>query len=222
MKIRKTKIEFDVLTIFPQLFDSFIRESLIGRAIKKGIIKIKFFNIRDFSKDGRVDDRPFGGGPGMVMKIEPIDKAVKFVLKKKSPKQKTRIILFSTRGEKLNSKNLKRFLKYDKLILICGRYEGVDERVAQAIADEEISIGDYILSGGELAAMVFIESLSRYLKGFLGKEVSLEEAHGSYRVYTRPEKYKFNKRNLVVPKILLSGDHKKISSWRAKFGKKIE
>lgn len=208
-------MRFDLVTIFPKVFDSYLKESLIKRALNKKIIRIKVWNLRDFAGDKHktVDDRPFGGGPGMVLKIEPIYKAVKFLTKDGRRKLKnTRIILFSTRGRKLNAKIVRRLAKYDRLILICGRYEGVDERVAKYIADEEISIGDYILSGGELPALATIEAVSRFLPGFLGKYESLEENKGSYPVYTRPGI--FNKWR--VPEVLLSGNHKEVEKWRRK------
>ena len=216
-------MEFDILTIFPKLFDSYFKEALIKKAIKNKIISVKTVNIREFASGvhRQVDDRPFGGGPGMVIKIEPVFKAVRSLKKSKAKdkKSKVRTILFSTRGKKLDAKTAKRLSKYDRLILICGRYEGVDERVAKYIADEEISIGDYVLNGGELAGLVLIETVSRFLPGFLGKYESLEELKGSYPVYTRPPVYKIGKTKAGVPKILLSGDHKKISLWRQKFGK---
>lgn len=215
-------MEFDILTIFPKLFDSYFKEALIKKAIKNKIISVKTVNIREFASGvhHQVDDRPFGGGPGMVIKIEPVSRAVQSLkLKAKNKKSKVRTILFSTRGKKLDAKTAKRLSRYDRLILICGRYEGVDERVAKYIADEEISIGDYVLNGGELAGLVLIETVSRFLPGFLGKYESLEELKGSYPVYTRPPVYKIGKIKAVVPKILLSGDHKEISLWRQKFGK---
>jgi tRNA (guanine37-N1)-methyltransferase len=236
-------MRFDIITIFPKIFDSYLGESLFKRAQKSGIVKIIAHNLRDFTNDkhkracptgrrqsfGRVDDKPFGGGPGMVLQIEPIYKAVQFLkLKVKSEKLsarggsafggKVRTILFSTRGKKLDAKTAKRLARHKQLILICGRYEGVDERVAKYVADEEISIGDYVLSGGELAALVLIESVSRFLPGFLGKRESLEEIKGSYPVYTRPEVFlPSGKRQWKVPKVLLSGDHKKIREWREKY-----
>ena len=244
--------KFDIITIFPHIFDSYLNESLIKRARQKKIIDIKIHNLRDFAevkhikarrehldsaryKPRRtVDDKPFGGGPGMVLKIEPIYKAVGSILNKlqvKSSKLKVRTILFSTRGKKLDAKVARRLAKYDRLILICGRYEGVDERVAKYVADEEISIGDYVLSGGELPALVLIEAVSRFLPGFLGKKESLEEIKGSYPVYTRPEVFlpsdkrqatsdKRIMRTWRVPKVLLSGNHKKIQTWRKDTGKR--
>ena len=235
-------MRFDIITIFPQIFDSYFGESLIKRAIGKKIIKVKAHNLRDYSLDrhNKVDDRPYGGGPGMVMAVEPIYRATQFLKSKvsakggsasggKSPKLKTRTILFSTRGKKLDAKTAKRLSKYDSLILICGRYEGVDERVAKYIADEEISIGNYVLNGGELAAMVLMETVSRFLPGFLGKMESLEEIKGSYAAYTRPPNFfpeKFGRARPAefvpkkgikpwrVPKVLLSGHHYKIKEFR--------
>ncbi len=158
----------------------------------------------------------------MVLKIEPIYKAVNYIAKKNKNKKK-RVILFSAKGKILNYQILKRLLKYDDLILICGRYEGVDERVAKYIADEEISIGPYVLNGGELAAMVLIESLSRLVPGFLGKYESLEYIKGFYPVYTRPALFSPQKEvKWGIPQVLLSGNHKKIKEWRQKQSKKYE
>jgi tRNA (guanine37-N1)-methyltransferase len=219
-------MRFYILTIFPKIFSSYINESILKRAQKKGLIEIIPHNLRDYSTDRhqKVDDSPYGGGPGMVMKFEPVYRAVQ-KLKTKSSKLKARIVLFSTRGKKLDAKIAKRLSKYDQLILICGRYEGVDERVAEYIADEEISIGDFVLAGGELPAMVLVEAVSRYIPGVLGKYESLEEIKGSYPVYTRPELVRIKGKgsrvkNLKVPKELLSGDHKKIEAWRKRFEKK--
>lgn len=202
-------MKFDIITIFPKMFDCYFSESIIKRAQEKRLIKITAHDLRKYATDKhkKVDEKPYGGGPGMVLKVEPIYKAVAD-LKKKG--KKTRVILFSTRGKKFDAKIAKRLSKYNQLILICGRYEGVDERVAKYIADEEISIGDYVLSGGELAAMVLVDSVSRQIPGVLGKIESLEEIKGSYPAYTRPENFK----NWKVPKVLLSGHHQKIAKWR--------
>ena len=211
-------MRFDIITIFPQIFDSYFGESLIKRAIGKKIIKVKAHNLRDYSLDrhNKVDDRPYGGGPGMVMAVKPIYRAVISAKGKGQIAKRTRIILFSTRGKKLDAKTAKRLSKYDSLILICGRYEGVDERVAKYIADEEISIGNYVLNGGELAAMVLMETVSRFLPGFLGKLESLEEIKGSYAAYTRPAEFvpKKGTKPWRVPKVLLSGHHYKIKEFR--------
>ncbi len=210
---------FKVITIFPEAFDSYIKASILGRAVKKKLIKINLINLRRFTKDKHktVDDKPFGGGPGMVMKIEPIYKAVEFAKRRSPNGKRTKVILFSTRGKKFNSKIAKRLAKSHKLILICGRYEGVDERVAKYVAHEEISIGDYILSGGELPALILIEAVSRYVPGVLGNKESLEDIKGSYPVYTRPAEFKSWK----VPKVLLSGNHKAIENWRNKHSRKF-
>ena len=217
-------MRFDIITIFPSIFDSYLKASLIAKAIKKKMIKIKIWNLRDFGKNKHktVDDKPFGGGPGMVLKIEPIYKAIK-TIKKDSKIKKQRVILFSPMGKQLNLKMIKKLLKYKQLILICGRYEGVDERVRKYLADEEISIGPYILSGGEIPAMVLIESLSRLIPGFLGKYESLEYNRGSWPVYTRPALFSPEKNvKWKVPLVLLSGDHKKIENWRGKYMKKYD
>ncbi len=214
---------FHLLTIFPQIFDSYLGESLMKRAREKKILSAKVYNLRDFSTERhkKVDDRPFGGGPGMVLQIQPIYDAVRLIesrIKNLESRRKKRVILFSTRGKKLDAKIAKRLSKYDDLVLMCGRYEGVDERVAQHIADEEISIGDYVLSGGELPALVLMEAVSRFVPGFLGKEESLEEINGSFPTYSRPEIFSPKKgKTWSVPKVLLSGDHRKIDEWRGGF-----
>jgi len=238
-------IKFHVLTIFPKIFDSYLNESLIKRAREKKLIDIKIHNLRDFTKDKhkKVDDRPFGGGPGMVMGVQPIYYAVQSIqdglirankrIRKSAPGRagkKARVILFSLRGKKLDEKTAKRLSKYKELILICGRYEGVDERVAQYVADEEISIGDYVLAGGELPALVLVEATSRFLPGFLGKFESLESKKGSYVSYTRPpvfyphgnsssqkissESRRKRREVWAVPKVLQSGNHAEIEKWR--------
>lgn len=218
---------FHIVTIFPEIFDSYLGESLFKRAREKKLIAVRAYNLRDFSNDRhqKVDDRPFGGGPGMVFKVGPVYRAVETILRKaktgggtgKTPgrvKRKVRTILFSTRGKRLDAAVARRLAKYDDLILICGRYEGVDERVAEHIADEEVSIGDFVLSGGELPALVVIEAVSRFIPGFLGKEESLEEINGSFPTYTRPEVFAAKDKKWSVPRVLLSGDHKKIEEWR--------
>jgi len=222
-------MQFEVITIFPNLFISFLNESLIGRARKKKLIKVQIHNLRKWAKDKHrtVDDRPFGGGLGMVMKVEPIYKAVK-ELKKKN-KGKSKIILFSPRGKKFNQKMAYQFSKLDNLIMICGRYEGVDERVAKYLADESISIGDYVLMGGELPAMVVVETIARLIPGVLGKPQLLDEritkqkGFIEYPQHTRPEIFSPDKKKKWrVPKVLLSGHHKKIQDWHKKYGKIIE
>ena len=229
-------MKFDVITIFPKIFKSYFAESLIGQAQKKGLVDINIHNLRDWAKDKHrsVDGRPFGGGLGMVMKVEPIYKAVKQLKKRK----KSKVILFTPRGKKFNQKIATQFSKLNQLILICGRYEGVDERVAKNIADMELSIGDYVLMGGELPAMVVVETTLRLIPGVIGKPQLLKEritkSKGfiEYSQYTRPEVFAVPaeaRRAKVgavkkwrVPKVLLSGNHKKIEEWRKKRRKIIE
>ena len=199
---------FHIITLFPEAIESYLHSSILGRAEKKKIIKFNLVNLRKFGlgKHKKVDDRPFGGGPGMVLSLEPIYKAIQKI--KKS--SKTRIVLFSTRGKVFTQKEAKRLSKYTDLVFICGRYEGVDERVAKHIADEEISIWGFVLSGGELPALIVTEAVARHLPGVLGKTESLEEKNGSFPTYTRPPKF----RNWKVPEVLISGHHKKIEEWR--------
>lgn len=209
-------MRFDIITIFPKIFDSYFNESLLKKAREKGLVKIFVHNLRDFTvdKNRKVDDTPYGGGPGMVLKAEPIMKAVEWIKRQETKKKKGRVILLSLRGEKFTQKEAHRLAKYNQLIFICGRYEGVDERVAQNIADEELSAGDFVLAGGELAAAVVIEAVARLIPGMLGKKESLEEIKGTYPVYTKPESVKFGGKLRKVPATLLSGDHKKIDEWR--------
>ena len=211
----------DILTLFPEMFRGPFDESIIKRAKQKGLIEINIYNIRDWARDKHkmVDDRPFGGGPGMVLMIEPIDLAIKEL---KNKKGKEKIILLDAAGKKFNQKEAERLAKYEHLILISGHYKGIDERVRKYLVDEEISIGDYVLTGGELPAMVITDAIVRLIPGVIGKEKSLKkesfsdfETPGVPRLlgfpqYTRPENYKGWK----VPEVLLSGDHKKIEKWR--------
>ncbi len=214
-------MNFDIITIFPAIFSSYFSESIIRRAQKAGLIGIGIHNLRDFTADKHktADDTPYGGGAGMVMKVEPIYKAVESI----ESKGKTRVILFSAKGKKYTQKDARRLAKYDNLILICGRYEGVDERVAKHIADEEISIGDFVLTGGEVPAMIVADSVSRLIPGVLGNKESIrEESHMTegyleFPQYTKPEVFNKGK----VPKVLLSGNHKEIEKWRKKHSKKI-
>lgn len=222
---------FHIFTIFPNIFSSYFNESILKRAQKNKIIKIKIYNIRDFAKDRHksIDDKPYGGGAGMVMKIEPIVRALGsiFNLKSKISNFKTKVILLTPSGKQFTQKMARDFAeKCDNIILICGHYEGVDARLKKALQDygfkvQELSIGPYILSGGELATMVIVDAVSRHISGVLGKIESLEEIKGSYPAYTRPEIFAFRGRRYTIPKVLLSGDHKKISEWRAKYGKII-
>jgi tRNA (guanine37-N1)-methyltransferase len=205
--------KFEILTIFPSLFTSPFNESIIKRARDKNIIEINVYNLRDYTYDKHrvVDDYPFGGGAGMVMKPEPIINAIESLRVKGS-----RIILTTPQGKLFTQEYAKRLLNFDHIIIICGRYEGVDERTRNFV-DEEISIGDYILTGGELAAMVIIDVITRMIPGVLGNMESISnESFFEYLLegpqYTRPREY----RGIKVPDILLSGDHNKIKEWRRK------
>lgn len=214
---------FNIITIFPQIFDSYFNISMIKRAKDKKIIDINVTDLRKFADKNdvhkSVDDTPYGGGAGMVLKIEPIFKALKSIRRKK----KSRVILFSAKGKQLKQKDLKRLSKYDQLIMICGRYEGVDNRVAEYLVDEEIAIGEYVLTGGEIPAMILVDGITRLLPGVLGNiesaqdESFAKENELEYPQYTKPEKFK----SWQVPKILLSGNHKKIKEWRESKKRKI-
>ncbi|OGG91734.1 tRNA (guanosine(37)-N1)-methyltransferase TrmD [Candidatus Kuenenbacteria bacterium RIFCSPLOWO2_02_FULL_42_16] len=224
-------MEFDLITIFPHVLDSYLNESILKRAQKKKLIKIKFHDPRAFAvgRHKTVDDRPFGGGPGMLMKIEPLYKTLKKIKRQK----KARVILFDPAGIQFSQAKAKEFSRLNQLVMIAGRYEGVDNRIEKFI-DEKISIGSYVLSGGELPAAVVIEAVSRLLPGVLGNRESLKEETYSeelkiinlklkinqkeYPHYTRPEVFSYiekgKKKKLVVPKVLLSGDHQAIKKWR--------
>lgn len=210
-------IKFHIITIFPEALEKYASESLLGKAREKGLIEIILHDLREYSEDKHrsVDDRPYGGGPGMVMMVEPIYKAVKEIKEKSEGRVKT--VLFSTRGSKFDRDKARELSGFDEVIMICGRYEGVDERVAEHIADEEISMGEYVLSGGELPALIVTEAVSRYIPGVLGKEESLEDIKGSYPVYTRPEAFAAEGKEWEVPDVLISGNHKEIEKWRKEF-----
>ncbi len=217
---------FDVVTIFPEMISSYADESILGRAQKNKLIKIVAHNLRAWTTDRHrtVDDSPYGGGPGMVMRVDVFDKAVKALTAltakgaKRAKGAKVRVILTSASGKKFTQYDAVRLSKYDQLIFLCGRYEGVDARVEEHVADESLSIGNYVLTGGELPALVMIDAIARMMPGVLGKKESLEmESHTQvgvleYPQYTKPEAYKKWK----VPPVLLSGDHKKIEEWRDK------
>jgi tRNA (guanine37-N1)-methyltransferase len=227
-------LQFDIITIFPDIFTDFLKESLVKKAQEKKLLKIKIHNLRDFTKDKhkKVDDKPFGGGRGMIMMVEPIYKAIKKIKKHK----KSWVVLLSPRGKKYNQKTAYNFTKFNQIIIICGRYEGIDERVLKFV-DEVISIGDFVLMGGEIPAMAIIESVSRLIPQVIGKSENLiserlEKKQGifiEYPQYTRPPKF-YPKEKIrrarpttwLVPKVLLSGDHKKIEEWRRKNQKFIK
>ena len=224
-------LQFDIITIFPCIFDSFLKESFIARAQKKKLVKINIHDLRSWVS-GRhkfVDDRPFGGGLGMVLKVEPIHKAVKEIKEKAKPKkQDSKTLLFTPRGKKFNQKKAYQLSKLNQIIMICGRYEGVDERVAKKIADIELSIGDYDLMGGDLPAQVIMEAVVRLIPGVVGKpellkeRITKEKGFIEYPQYTRPEVFEPRRgEKWRVPKVLVSGHHKKIAQWREKHRKII-
>ena len=212
---------FDIITIFPAFFDSPLREGILGKAIKKGLVNVRLINLRDFTDDRHrtTDDRPYGGGAGMVMIPGPLKGAITHA--KKNGKSPT-VILLSPRGEVFDHEAASRLSKKGHLILVCGRYEGVDERIVKAFVDMELSIGDFVLSGGEPAALVVIDAIARLVPGVLGKEESAREdsfATGllEYPHYTRPRQFM----GMDVPDVLLSGDHKKIERWRREEALKV-
>ena len=203
-------MKFDVLTLFPEMF-GILNQSIIGKAIEKELIDINLINIRDFSKDKhkKVDDTPYGGGAGMVMKPDVVYDAYKSI-----EDRNAKVIYMSPQGKTLNQKKVEELAKESHLIILCGHYEGIDQRVLDKIVDEEISIGDYVLTGGEIPAMVLIDSVSRYVKGVLKEESIKEESFSNglleYPQYTRPEEFE----GMKVPEVLLSGHHENIDKWR--------
>lgn len=203
-------MKFDVLTLFPEMFEP-LRESIIGRAIEKKLIDLNLVNIRDFSKDKhkKVDDTPYGGGAGMVMRPDVVYDAYQSV-----KQEKAKVIYMSPQGKTLNQQMVEDLSKESHLIILCGHYEGIDQRVLDEIVDEEISIGDYVLTGGEIPAMVLIDSVSRYIEGVLKQDSIQEESFSNglleYPQYTRPEIFE----GKIVPEILLSGHHQNIEKWR--------
>ena len=210
-------MQFDVLTLFPEMFEV-LNQSIIGRAKERGLINVNLINIRDFSKDKhkKVDDTPYGGGAGMVMQPDVVYDAYKSV-----KDEKAKVIYMSPQGKKLDQKKVEELSKQEHLILLCGHYEGIDQRVLDKIVDEEISIGDYVLTGGELPAMVLIDSVSRYVEGVLKDDSTKEESFSQglleYPQYTRPEVFEGQQ----VPEVLLSGHHENIDKWRRKQSLKI-
>ncbi len=225
--MKKKALNIEVLSIFPEMFPGYVGASILGRAQRSGLLRVTAHQLREWTHDPhkKVDDRPYGGGPGMVMKVEPFHEAL-IALKLRTKKgaktslgKKARVILTSAKGKMFTQKDAVRLSKMDRLVFLCGRYEGVDERVVKKLADEELSIGPYVLTGGELPALVMIDAISRLRSGVLGKEESLaEESHSTpgsleYPQYTRPENYLGWK----VPKQLLTGHHADIAAWRKKF-----
>jgi tRNA (guanine37-N1)-methyltransferase len=204
-------MRIDVLTLFPEIFDSPLRASLLGKAIEAGLVDVRVHDIRQHATDRhhQVDDEPFGGGPGMVMMADPVFRAVE------SLEGRGRVILLSPAGRRLDQALVRELAEEPHLVLICGRYEGVDERVAEGLPAEEISVGDYVLSGGEVPALVMIEAVTRLVPGVVGRRESLdresfEQGLLDHPQYTRPREY----RGMAVPEELLSGNHARIEAWR--------
>ncbi len=203
-------MRFDILTLFPEMFEP-IKQSIIGKAEEKKLIEINLINIRDFSKNKhkKVDDTPYGGGAGMIMQADVVYDAYKSIKGKNA-----KVIYLTPQGKVLNQKKVEELSKEEQIVLLCGHYEGIDQRVIDKIVDEEISIGDYVLTGGEIPAMVLIDTVSRYIDGVLSEGSTSEESfsHGilEYPQYTRPEVFE----NEKVPEILLSGHHENINKWR--------
>ena len=204
-------MKIDILTLFPEMFTA-LKESIVGRAQKEGKIQINIVNIRDYTEDKHLkcDDYPFGGGAGMVMMPQPIGSAIEAL----DPEHKARRIYMSPKGKTFVQQKVFELLNYEHLILLCGHYEGVDQRVIDLFIDEEISIGDYVLTGGELPAMVVADCVSRYVDGVISPSSLVDESFSENRLeyphYTRPQEYK----GLAVPEVLRSGDHAKIDAWR--------
>ena len=223
-------MNFHIITLFPEMFDSYLGESILGRAIKEKRISVSFTNPRKFvtgkykkvwpdgNVSAQVDDRPYAGGPGMVMMAEPIVKAVDSVMKKISRRKNSKVLIinFVPTATKFTTDEAKKISKkYTDVIMICGRYEGIDARVDKILRTKKYSIGDYVLTGGEIPAMVLIDSISRQVEGVLGNFSSREEERvSSSEVYTRPEVLELKGKKYKVPKVLLSGNHKDIEDWK--------
>ena len=217
-------MRFDVLTLFPEMFPGYLGQSILKRAIDRNLVDVQLHNIRDWAK-GRhnsVDDRPYGGGPGMVLMVEPVVECVEEtrenIAKETGKPDASRLIMFTPQGRRLDQQKVEELATCEHLMLMCGRYEGFDERVKEILQPEEISIGDYIVGGGEVASMVLIDAVSRMLPGVLGDEDSNQQDSFSgpdrsleFAQYTRPREF----RGLEVPEILLSGNHEEIARWRA-------
>lgn len=211
-------MRFDILTLFPEMFEP-LKQSIIGRAEKKGIIEINIYDIRDYTEDKhkKCDDAPFGGGAGMVMCVQPIASAINAV----DPDHTAKRIYTSPRGETLKQKKVESLSKEDRILILCGHYEGVDQRAIDLFIDEEISVGDYVLTGGEIPAMTIVDAVSRYVDGVInGESLSSESFTGGlleYPQYTRPQEFMGQK----VPDVLLSGNHGEIEKWRKERSEEI-
>ncbi|MCR1849996.1 tRNA (guanosine(37)-N1)-methyltransferase TrmD [Paeniclostridium sordellii] len=209
-------MRFHIMTLFPEIFNSYMSESIMKRAVEKGIIEVNIYNIRDFStnKHKKVDDYPFGGGAGMVMTPQPIYDTYKYIVYKFNIEE-PRVIYLTPKGKVHNQEIATDMSSYEDIILLCGHYEGIDQRIIDSIVTDEISIGDYVLTGGELPALILIDSISRLIPGVLNQNESFEEESFKdnlleYPHYTRPREFM----GMEVPEVLLSGNHKKIDEWR--------
>lgn len=208
-------MNFHVVTLFPEVIESYAQASIVGRAQKAKLLKVKTYQLRDTAgnKWGKVDERPYGGGPGMVLRAEPVIKAVQKITKGK----KVKVIITSAGGKPLTNAYAKALTKHKDVVIVCGRYEGIDARAKAALKAEEVSVGPYILTGGELPALSIIDATARQVKGVLGKFESLEEGRvASHDVYTRPEVLTIKTKSYRVPKVLLSGHHAKKDEWKGK------
>ncbi|MCF7845234.1 MAG: tRNA (guanosine(37)-N1)-methyltransferase TrmD [Candidatus Pacebacteria bacterium] len=219
-------MRFDVITIFPSFFEEYFSKGILHKGCEKGLLEVNVHDLRDWTTDKHrtVDDACFGEGSGMVMKVGPIYRAVSDI---KLKNKKSLVVLFTPRGKKFNQKKASKLTEYDQVIMICGRYEGVDERVAKHIADEKISIGSFVLMGGEIPAMAVVETVARLVPGVIGKESFLKERKKKesfieYPQYTRPEVFEADEKKWKVPSVLLSGNHKEVEKWKNKKGKLIK
>lgn len=235
-------LHIDILTIIPEVIDAYAQAAMLGRAQKNKLLKIRAHQLREYSADKKhkkVDDTPYGGGAGMVMMVQPFDAALRKITMRKKlfarNAPKTRVILTAASGKTFTQRDAERLAEYDQVIFLCGRYEGVDHRVEEYLVDEVFSIGNYVLTGGELPALVMTDAIARNIPGVLGNDSTLaEESHGTegwleYPQYTKPEAYTFSSlkkgvqagsKRAVVPSELLSGNHKKIADWRKNEAKK--
>lgn len=221
-------MRFDIISLFPESFTSYFGVSILKRAQEDGLISIQTHNLRDYTHDKHktVDDTPYGGGAGMLLKVEPLAEAIEDVVRSKQKEvseEKIRTILFSAKGKMFTQADARRLAEYDRLIMVCGRYEGVDERVVENFVDEEFSIGNYVLTGGEIPAMIVVDAVARLIPGVLGNAESAEtESHSvegevEYPQYTKPEEF----RGYKVPEVLLSGNHGEIAKWRKSQSEKM-
>ena len=219
-------MNFHVVTLFPEVIEAYTSASILGRAQKEKKLSVKVYQLRDFvtNKWGKVDERPYGGGPGMVIQAEPVIRAVESIQKKlqntsiyRSISKKPKVIITSAGGKLLTNAYAKKLSRYQNVIIVCGRYEGIDARAKKVLKAEEVSVGPYILTGGEVPALAIIDAAARQIKGVLGRFESLEEGRvASHDVYTRPEVIKYKGKGYRVPKVLLSGHHVKIDALRSK------